>query len=709
MKRLVNERMRQLWRTYYKATYRIAVFVACSVIMVLSFPGIGRFNYEYEIGRPWRYEDIIAPFDFPILKPEADLMAERDSAMKVALPYYVIDSINDVDLRVRVHSLLVSQHSRIEANCPPALSVDTLQAVIESTITSNVASVCRAGIIGVGEEINSSDGHLMLISANVAESFLFDDLYTPRSAYNAVVNHSLEGLGRYFGIDARRFRHLLESLPISSLLEPNVRYDEEKTNVAKAQRRDNVAIYSGKVMAGQLVVRSGDIVRAREAQLLASYKLATDGNVGLSDHDLPILVGKSLMVAGLMFSLYLFLYFFRKDYFRQLHYINLILLLMTFLVCVTGLLAGNGYNISFIIPYVVLPIMLRIFTDSRLAMYVNIIMVFIISFFAFNSQLFIFLHIPAALIACISLYQLNKRIQIFRTAVYVFVFYVVMYSGYMFWQSATFTIDPQAVVQFAISSVLLLLTYPLIYVVEKVFGFVSDVSLLELTDGNNELLRELSDKAPGTFQHSMQVANLAQEVAYKIGGNALLVRAGALYHDVGKIINPMFFTENQVGGINPHEKLTCEQSAQVIIRHVTDGVKLAKKYKIPAQIRNIIASHHGRTMVRFFYISWCNEHPEDTPDLSLFTYPGPRPHTKEEAIIMMCDAVEAASKSLPKHDDADVSNLVDKVIDIQVAANQFAHAPITFLDIAEAKEVLKEKLKNIYHARVQYPDAVGKK
>ena len=237
MKRLVNERMRQLWRTYYKATYRIAVFVACSVIMVLSFPGIGRFNYEYEIGRPWRYEDIIAPFDFPILKPEADLVAERDSAMKVALPYYVIDSINDVDLRVRVHSLLVRQHSRIEANCPPALSVDTLQAVIESVITSNVASVYRAGIIGVGEEINSSDGHLMLISANVAESFLFDDLYTPRSAYNTVVNHSLESLGRYFGIDARRFRHLLETLPISSLLEPNVRYDEEKTNVAKAHQR----------------------------------------------------------------------------------------------------------------------------------------------------------------------------------------------------------------------------------------------------------------------------------------------------------------------------------------------------------------------------------------------------------------------------------------------------------------------------------------
>ena len=705
----MNELIKKKWRTYYKATYRIVAFALCSLVMVLSFPGGGRFNYEYEIGRPWRYEDVVAPYDIPVLKPEAELTAERDSAMKVVLPYYVIDSIHDVSIHVSVHQMLVKGREVVEEYCPADFSPDSLSAFLESSLAGNIGAVCQAGIIDVSDENYSHNGKLMLINANVAEKFLFEDLYTPRSAYSTVVEHTVDDLWRYSGVDAKRTLRLLASLPISQILEPNVHYDEDKTNKAKAQRRDNVAIYSGKILSGQLIVRAGDIVRPREAQLLISLKHATEGGQGLNEHSLPIFIGKASMVAALMFSLYLFLFYFRKDYFRQLHYVNLILLLMTFMVSITGFLSGRGYNVSFIIPYVVLPIMLRLFTDSRLAMYVNIVTVLIISFFAFNSQLFIVLHIPAALVACISLYQMNKRIQIFRTSVYIFVFYLLMYSGYMFWQSATFALKPDVVLQFAISSVLLLLAYPLIYVVEKAFGFVSDVSLLELTDGNNELLRELSDKAPGTFQHSMQVANLGQEVAYKIGGNALLVRAGALYHDIGKIVNPMFFTENQSGGVNPHDKLSPEQSAQVIIRHVTDGVKLAKKYRVPTQIRNIIASHHGRTMARYFYIKWCEEHPDETPDLTQFTYPGPRPHTKEEAIIMICDAVEAASKSLPKHDDADIANLVDKIIDLQVASNQFSHAPITFLDIAETKDILKEKLRNIYHVRIQYPDAVGKK
>lgn len=706
----MNEVARKLWKTYYKAVYRIVAFVLCSIAMVVSFPGGGHFNYEYEIGRPWRYEDVVAPFDLPILKPEAELNEERDSAMKVVLPYYVIDSISDVDIRVDVHQMIVRDSSELTALCPPGVAPDTLAALMESSLAGNIAAVCQAGIIDVSDENFSHKGKLMLISANVAENFLFEDLYTPRSAYSTVVERTVDDLWRYCGLDVKKARRILDNLPISRNLEPNVRYDEEKTNIAKAQRRDNVAMYSGKILGGQLIVRAGDIVRPHEAQLLASLKHATEGGLGKSEHGLPVFLGKLMMVAGLMFSLYLFLFYFRKDYFRQLHYVNLILLLMTFLVCITGFLSGLGYNVSFIIPYVVLPIMLRLFTDSRLAMYVNIVTILIISFFAFNSHLFIFLHIPAALVACISLYQMNKRIQIFRTSVYIFVFYLVMYSGYMFWQSATFTsIKFDVLLQFGISSMLLLLAYPLIYVVEKAFGFVSDVSLLELTDGNNELLRQLSDKAPGTFQHSMQVANLGQEVAYKIGANALLVRAGALYHDIGKMVNPMFFTENQSGGVNPHDKLSPEKSAQIIIRHVTDGVKLAKKYRVPVQIRNIIASHHGRTMARYFYVRWCMENPDATPDPAVFTYPGPRPHTKEEAIIMICDSVEAASRSLAKHDDADIAKLVDKIIDAQVSANQFAHAPITFLEIAETKDVLKTKLRNMYHVRIQYPDAVLKK
>jgi hypothetical protein len=304
----------------------------------------------------------------------------------------------------------------------------------------------------------------------------------------------------------------------------------------------------------------------------------------------------------------------------------------------------------------------------------------------------------------VALFHLNKRIQIFRATLYLFVYYIVIYISYQLWQKGVFTYDAWEVSQFAISSVLLLLAYPLIYVVEKTFGFISDVTLLELADVNNKLLRDLSEKAPGTFQHSLQVANLGQEVAYKLGGNAMLVRAGALYHDVGKVINPMFFTENQISGVNPHEGLTSEQSSQVIINHVREGLRLARKHNLPQQIQDIIESHHGTSMVRYFYISWCNEHPTEDPDLSLFTYQGFPPKTKEQAIIMMADAVEASSKSITDHSDDAIDNLVEKIIDGQMSAGQFNQAPLTFADIEEAKKIFKLKLRGIYHARIQYPE-----
>ena len=281
--------------------------------MVLSFPGGGRFNYEYEIGRPWRYEDVVAPYDIPVLKPEAELTAERDSAMKVVLPYYVIDSIHDVSIHVSVHQMLVKGREVVEEYCPADFSPDSLSAFLESSLAGNIGAVCQAGIIDVSDENYSHNGKLMLINANVAEKFLFEDLYTPRSAYSTVVEHTVDDLWRYSGVDAKRTLRLLTSLPKSQILEPNVHYDEDKTNKAKAQRRDNVAIYSGKILSGQLIVRAGDIVRPREAQLLISLKHATEGGQGLNEHSLPIFIGKASMVAALMFSLYLFLFYFRKD------------------------------------------------------------------------------------------------------------------------------------------------------------------------------------------------------------------------------------------------------------------------------------------------------------------------------------------------------------------------------------------------------------
>ncbi len=698
---------RKGWKAYYKAFYRIAAFALCTFLMVLSFPSSGRFNYDYEIKRPWRYEDVIAPFDFPVLKPEAEVTAERDSLLKTVVPYFVIDTVHEMAIRMKVHAMVHGLGPKLAQYAPQGINADTLAAVMESSLAANVIEVSNDGIVDVGVKDGgrlSESGELMLIKANVAAAYRFEDLVTPRSAYTLVVDRTEADLRDYYGMESRRFRQLVTMMPVSEALDPNVRFDEVKTATAAKQKVDNIAIYSGKVMSGQLIVRTGDIVTARTAQLLISLKAATEGGFSTNEHELPIMLGQLLIVGSLMLSLFLFLCYFRKDYFKQLHFINFILMLMTFMVCVTGLLAGTGANISFIVPYAVLPVMLRIFTDARLGMYAHIVTVLIISFFAYNSQLFIFMHVPAGLVACIALYQLNKRIQIFRAAVYLFLFYSVMYCGYAFWQSAELTVNATVYVQLAISAVLLLLAYPLIYVVEKIFGFVSDVSLLEMTDGNNVLLRQLSEKAPGTFQHSMQVANLGQEVAYKIGANALLVRAGALYHDIGKILNPMLFTENQVKGVNPHNEMTYEQSAKLIIAHVKNGVALAKKHNLPAQIRDIIATHHGTTMTRYFYLKWCNEHPEQTPDIAAFTYPGPRPRTKEQAIIMMADAVEAASKSLARHSDEDIANLVDKIVDIQMSAAQFQKAPITFAEIAEAKEVLKEKLCNIYHARIQYPE-----
>ncbi len=704
---MIKDSLKKYWKKYYKSTYRVLAFVVCTVLMVLSFPNSGRFNYEYEINRPWRYEDVIAPFDFPILKPESEVATERDSLMRIITPYYAIDSVYEPAIRLRVHAMVRAKAKLLPQYAPQGIDLDTLQAVLESSITSNVADVASLGIVDVGlretSQLAQSD-ELMLIQGNVASPFRFDELTTPRRAYSEVLDRTAKDLRHFYGQENRRFRQIVAMMPISEVIEPNIYFDEAKTQAMVSQKVENINLYSGKVVAGQRIIGTGEMVTPPAAQKLLSLRAATTGGFSTNEHELPILTGQFIIVSGLMLSLFLFLCYFRNDYFRQLHFINFILVLITMIVCATGFLARLGANISYIIPFVILPVMMRIFTDARLGMYVHIVTILIVSFFAYNSQVFIFTHIPAGLIACISLYQLNKRIQIFRTAVYILLYYCVTYTGFAFWQSAEFSFHPMVYIEYGVSATLFLLTYPLIYLIEKVFGFVSDVTLLEMADGNNALLRQLSEKAPGTFQHSMQVANLGQEVAYKIGANALLVRAGALYHDVGKILNPMLFTENQVQGVNPHDTMTYEQSAKLIIDHVRQGVELARRYHLPLQIRNIISSHHGTTMTRYFYLKWCAEHAEETPNLSDFTYPGPRPRTKEQAIIMMADAVEAASKSLTSHSDTEISNLVDKIIDSQMAAAQFHKAPITFAEIYQAREILKEKLRNIYHVRIQYPD-----
>ena len=702
-----NTRLRRFWRAYYKPTYRIVAFLLATLLMVLCFPSAGRFNYDYELMRPWRHENLIAPYDVPILKTEEEIRAEKDSLMKGFLPYYQIDTTELATVRQTTIAKLKPIKKKLVSYVPHDISVDSIFPLLSSTIADEVYGALRRGVIDVSDKDNMgniSEGWLMLINGNVVEQRRFVTLLTPREAYEEVANKTVSRLRDVYGPDSRWLRKLVEKVLDSELLIPNIHYDDIRTSIAEEERLENVSRYSGKIQRGEMIVNKGDIVNEETVRHLESLKHYSESRGSWGDREGLLFVGLFFMIGSLMLTLYLFMYYFRKDYFRKLHYTNLVLLLMCFLVCVTGLLSERGANISYIVPYAVLPIMLRIFADSRFAMYVNTITILIISLFAYNSQLFIILHIPAGLVACVALFHLNKRIQIFRATLYLFVYYIVIYISYQLWQKGVFTYDAWEVSQFAISSVLLLLAYPLIYVVEKTFGFISDVTLLELADVNNKLLRDLSEKAPGTFQHSLQVANLGQEVAYKLGGNAMLVRAGALYHDVGKVINPMFFTENQISGVNPHEGLTSEQSSQVIINHVREGLRLARKHNLPQQIQDIIESHHGTSMVRYFYISWCNEHPTEDPDLSLFTYQGFPPKTKEQAIIMMADAVEASSKSITDHSDDAIDNLVEKIIDGQMSAGQFNQAPLTFADIEEAKKIFKLKLRGIYHARIQYPE-----
>jgi putative nucleotidyltransferase with HDIG domain len=405
----------------------------------------------------------------------------------------------------------------------------------------------------------------------------------------------------------------------------------------------------------------------------------------------------------LMFFLYLDLY--RSDYFERSGSLMLLLALVLTYCIITALMVSNNILNVNVAPFAMGAIIIRVFLDSRTAVMAHLTTILICSISLRLPYEFILVQLTGGFAAIYSLKELSQRSQIFRTALVTIVTYVAVYFAYeLVVENDLNMINLRSYYYFIINGILLLFAYPLLFILEKTFGFTSNVTLVELSNINNDLLKRMSETVPGTFQHSMQVSNLAAEAAYRIGAKSQLVRTGALYHDIGKMENPAFFTENQSGGLNPHKSLSYEQSAQVVISHVTDGLKLAEKHNLPAVIKDFISTHHGRGKTKFFYISWKNEHPGEEPDEAMFTYPGPNPFTKETAILMMADAVEAASRSLTEYTEESIGQLVDKIIDSQVDEGYFKECPITFKDIAVVKSVFKEKLKIIYHTRVKYPE-----
>ena len=529
----------------------------------------------------------------------------------------------------------------------------------------------------------------------MASSQAINEIFTVKRAYEYLLDYDT----------VHYSRNILRQCDLNEYIAPNLIYDEEKSSETRKDLLASISLANGVVQRGQKIIDRGEIINEETYNILESLRKESINRSDSTEQKRIILLGQILFVGIFVLCFMLYLELFRKDYYELKGSLLLLFSIIVLYAVLTALMVSNNLFNVYIIPYAMLPMIIRIFMDSRTAFMALITTVLISSIALRLPYEFILLQVVAGWVAIFSLRELSQRSQLFRSTFLIVLSYAVLYFAYELIHENDFSkLNLSMYIYFVINGILLLFTYPLLFLLEKTFGFTTNVTLVELSNVNNALLRRLSEQAPGTFQHSMQVANLATEAANHIGAKSQLVRTGALYHDIGKMENPAFFTENQLGGVNPHKNLPYEQSAQIVINHVKDGLRMAEKNNLPRAIRNFISTHHGRGKTKYFYISWKNEHPDETPNDELFTYPGPNPFSKETAILMMADAVEAASRSLPDYTEDTISKLVEKIIDTQTDEGYFKNCPITFQDIETVKGVFKEKLMTIYHTRISYPE-----
>lgn len=664
--------------------FKVLLVLLSTVAVVYFMPRDAQFNYTYDIDKPWRYGQLIATFKFPIYKNDSVMQREQDSIMRRFQPYYNIDSKVKSDMIKK----LQAASNRLKGS-GTSFYVRHIVAMLDT--------VYRYGLLSAEEYGSLKDkgyGSIRLVDNNTAVSVPVKFLFSTRSAYEYIMNQ-----------DTVMYpRTVMQQFDVIELLQPNVSLDPAKTKVEEEALKASISGARGIVQSGQKIIDRGEIVTKETYDILRSLERESTKHKSATEHFPYKLLGQTVFVLLVMSILVTYLSLFRKDYLTNgRSAILLYALIVVFSIVASLMMSRNLLNV-FMLPCCMVPIIIRVFMDSRTAYMFHCAMTLIISLVLRYPYEFIIMQLAAGMIAIQSLRELSQRSQIIRTAAVIAVSYMVFYTAYeLIQENDLMKIDNSMYICFVINGVLLLFTYPLLWVFEKGFRFVSDVTLVELSNINNPLLQRMTEVAPGTFQHSMQVANLASEVAKKIGARAQLVRTGALYHDIGKMERPVFFTENQAGG-NPHKHLTATKSAEVIIAHVTNGLMLADKNHLPEIIKRFISTHHGLGKTKYFYITYKNEHPDEEIDDALFTYPGPNPSTKEEAILMMADSVEAASRSLKEYTEESISGLVDKVIDSQVAEGYFNECDITFKEIAIAKSVFKERLKIVYHTRISYPE-----
>lgn len=691
------------------------LFLITTAGIVYLFPSDRRFKYEFDKGSPWMHEDYVAKFDFPIYKSDQKLTSERDSILNNFNPYFTYSGrIGSEQLQKFKNAFKNIKEEYINEN-PDILNksqwyINNLMERVDTVIkksTSLLNHVYESGVIDntdIYEQLSAENKDVVLIIDGIAEKYPLEQIYTQKLAYEHIVGELDDIVATVEPRYVKDVNKIIDRLNIDEFIVPNVFYDETTSTKVKEDMLSEISLTRGLVQKGERIVSNGEIVDGRTYRILESLRMEYETKTGGINTYALILLGKIILVLLSMIVLYLFLYNFRREILENTRKTIFILFLVLLVIFTMSMVVRNNVVNMLIIPVSILPIIIRAFYDGRLALFIHMITILIIGFFVPNGFEFVFLNFIVGIVAILSLTASHRRGKLIVTALLVSVSYCLMYFAFSIIQEGQIeSIDYINFAWFGLNGVLILIAFPLIYVFEKTFGFLSDATLMELSDTNQSLLRKLAERAPGTFQHSMQVANLAEEAIIRIGGNPLLVRTGALYHDIGKMEEPIYFIENQTSGINPHDNLEFQESAEKIINHVIKGVEIAKKNNLPEPIIDFIRTHHGTTTVQYFYKSYVKTYPNEKVDVRKFKYPGPKPFSKETAVLMMADSTEAASRSLKEITKDSIEALVEGIINHQIEEDQFINADITFKDITTIKQIFKEKLQNIYHARISYP------
>ena len=676
-----NSTQSHFWRKFFS---RLALVLLSVVIIVWFLPRTSGPQFRYDVGKPWMYSSLIASFDFPIYKTDEAIQSERDSILEAFEPYYNYNS--DVEKEQ------IANFRNTFKNGIPGLGHEYIEIIAD-----RLHRLYQAGVMStpeysrIGKDTTST---IRVVSGKTASNLQINCIYSTIAAYEQL----------FLDEKLAPQRPLLQPCNLNEFIRPNLIYDKDRSETEKNDLLSTIPRASGMVLAGQKIIDRGEIVDEHTFRQLSSFEHEMRRRSATSNTISSTIAGQSIFVLFLIALFTIYLALFRKDYFEKPRSITMLYSFITLFPIVVSLMIEHNIFSVYAVPFAMTPIFIRVFMDSRTAFISHVVMILICAAAVKYQYEFIIIQLVAGLVAIYSLRDLENRSQLFRTAFLVALGSSITYLALQLMQdNSIWQMDHDMYKYFIVNGILLLFAYPLMLIVEKAFGFTSNVTLIELSNTSKDLLRRLSEVAPGTFQHSITVGNLAIEIANKIGAKGQLVRTGALYHDIGKMYNPAFFTENQAG-VNPLEKMGRAEAAQIVISHINEGLKLAEKYDLPSIIKDFISTHHGTGKTKYFYISYKNEHPNEKIDENLFTYPGPNPFTREQAILMMADTVEAASRSLPEYTEESISALVNRLIDAQVSEGFFEDCPITFHDINVAKQVLIERLKSIYHTRISYPE-----